>query len=177
MSFLGDVFDFEKFNLKGMWEKIKDDPERLFLGAADPFGSELWGGILGKKYEPIINQMGGASDDTYDKAKAAGINTGPGKNMHDLASVIASIYTGKWLGGMMPQGGTGGSTGGFDITKFNPSSLTNLMPQSQQAQSGLPASHQPMQNQSPGSMQSLAVPNYNYSKRPTLSDLIYPVGE
>ena len=43
MSFLGDVLGFEKFNLKNLWSGIKENPERLFLGAADPFSSEYVG--------------------------------------------------------------------------------------------------------------------------------------
>lgn len=101
MSWLGDVFGFEKFNLGQMLGKIKKDPERLFIGAADPFSSGVWGKILGKDYEPIVDQFGGASKDTYQKAQEAGINTGPGATMHGIARTIASMYAGGYGNGLL----------------------------------------------------------------------------
>lgn len=113
MSFLSDVFDFEAFNLKEMLKKIGDDPERLLIGAADPFSSDVWGKILGKDYEPIVDQWGGASADTYEKAAAAGIDIKAGGQMHDIARTIAQFYAGKWakgkIGGKIGIGGSSGS--------------------------------------------------------------------
>jgi hypothetical protein len=94
MSWLGDVASFENFNLGQMWKKNMQDPERMFIGAEDPFSSKVWGTILNKDYTPVVDQYGGASADTYDKAKAAGINIGPGKTMHGIARTIASMYAG-----------------------------------------------------------------------------------
>ena len=116
MSWLGDVLKFEKFNAKEMWHKIKDDPERLFIGAADPFSSKVWGKVLGKDYEPIVDQWGGASKDTYKQAEEAGINTGPGKTMHNIAKTVASVYAGgaaaKGLGSVGSGGTEAVATGG-----------------------------------------------------------------
>lgn len=109
MAFIRDVGKFEGFNLKRMLKKIGDDPERVLLGAADPLSSKMWGGITGKEYEPIVNQWGGASDDTYKAAEDAGIRTKSGRKMHDLAETIAAFYTGKWAAGL-GGGGAGGST-------------------------------------------------------------------
>ena len=69
---LGDMWDFEKFNLKGMWDKIRDDPERIFIGAGDPLSSKMWGEILHEDYDPIVNQWGGPTGSTFDKAAANG---------------------------------------------------------------------------------------------------------
>lgn len=114
MSFFSDVFDFEKFNLGDMWDKVKEDPERLFLGAADPFGTKLWSGITGQDWEPIVNQMGGATEGAYERAGEAGINTEPGRQMHGLAEVIASMYAGGYgadkLKGLSGLGDVGGGS-------------------------------------------------------------------
>lgn len=124
MSWLGDVFDFEKFAFGDMWGQIKDDPERLLLGAATPVGSKVWGGILGKdwKDEPILDYFGGPASGTYERAEAAGIDTKAGGQAHDVAKAIASIYAGGYgldklqLGGLFGGGGQGGASGagGFD---------------------------------------------------------------
>ena len=65
----------------------------------------MWGKILGKDYDPLVGQMGKPTSATYKGAEKAGIDTGPGKTMHDIAQTIASMYTGKWLGGQIPGGG------------------------------------------------------------------------
>lgn len=112
MSWLGDVFNFEQFNAKEMLNKIGKDPERIFIGAADPFASKVWGKILNKDYEPVVDQWGGASADTYDKARAQGINTGPGATMHGVARTIAGMYAGgaasNAMGGASSAGGGSG---------------------------------------------------------------------
>lgn len=113
MSFLGDLLKFEGFNAKRMLGKVKENPEQLLLGAADPFGAKLWSGITGKDYSPIVNEWGGATPDSYRAAEAAGINTGPGRTGHNIAQMIAASYAGGYgadkLGAL---GGAGGATGG-----------------------------------------------------------------
>jgi hypothetical protein len=115
MQDLVDVAKFEKFNAKEMWRKVKDDPERVLIGAGDPASSKFWGKVTGKDYEPIVDQWGGASNDTYDKAHAAGVRTGPGKTMHHIARAIAAYYAGGYamnaLGGGAAAGGAGGGAG------------------------------------------------------------------
>lgn len=87
-----DVIDFERVNLRRMGRQVKEDPERLLLGAADPFGTKLWGGITGQDWEPIVNQWGGATEEAYAEAEAKGVDTGPGRFMHQVAQSIASMY-------------------------------------------------------------------------------------
>jgi hypothetical protein len=111
VSSLSDILGFEGFNLKEMARKIKKNPERIFLGAADPASSKMWGKVLGKDYEPITDQWGGASHDTYDKAEAAGIDTKAGHNMHRIARVIAAFYAGGAANNAMGGGGAGGTEG------------------------------------------------------------------
>lgn len=104
MGFISDVFDFEGFGLKEMWRKVKKDPERLFLGAADKFGTKLWNKVLDKDWEPITNEWGGQPKDTYKKAEEAGIDTGPGRSMHSLAEMIAASYAGGYGMSKLPAG-------------------------------------------------------------------------
>jgi hypothetical protein len=113
VSDLKDILGFEGFNLKEMWRKIKQDPERIFIGAGDPASSKMWGKVLGKDYEPVVDQWGGASSDTYDKAEAAGIDTKAGKNMHKIARVISAVYAGG--AGANALGGGAGAAGGAGV--------------------------------------------------------------
>lgn len=105
MSWFGDVLGFEGFNLKNIGNKIAKNPEQLLIGAGDPFSAGVWSKITGKDYQPLVNQMGGATDDTYQKAQEAGINTGPGKTMHNIAQTIAGAYAGQYGANQLGQGG------------------------------------------------------------------------
>lgn len=119
MGFLRDVLSFEKFNLGDMWGKIKQDPARLALGALDPFSTRVWNKTsIGKNWEPVVDQWGGAyggsaagggDGGVYARARAAGVPTGPGSQMHDVARSIASIYAGGYgagkVGSMANSGG------------------------------------------------------------------------
>jgi len=129
MSDIGDLLGFEGFQLKDWWKKIKKDPERLLLGAVDPWSSKLWGKVLNKDYEPLVDQMGGAygghtisafgenDGGVYERAREAGIDTGPAEVVNDAAHVVASLYGGagaaKGLGAAFGGGGTGADLGIF----------------------------------------------------------------
>lgn len=116
---LSDALSFEKFQLGEWWDRIKDNPETLLLGAADPFGAKLWGGILGKDIEPLVNEFGGPTDSTFQGAKDAGINTGTAQGAHDVAQGVASIYAGNYFGnqlGFDPSGLLGGGQQPADNT-------------------------------------------------------------
>jgi hypothetical protein len=126
MGYLSDVFDFEAFNLKDMWKKVKKDPERLLIGAVDPASTKMWNGITGKDYEPLVDQMGGAygghtisafgnnDGGVYGRAEDAGIDTGAGGAMHDVAHVVSAIYGGQ---GLMNIGGA--PAGGQNLGVFS----------------------------------------------------------
>lgn len=121
MSFLGDTLGFENFHLKDLWKGIKKDPKRLVLGV-DPMSTKVWNKALNRDDEPLVDQMGGAygghtlsafgnnDGGVYKRAEDAGINTGPGKKMQDLAHVVAALYGGK---GLSDIGGSGGSSSPF----------------------------------------------------------------
>lgn len=121
-NFLKDVLGFESFNAKDIWKKIKKDPERLALGALDPFSTRIWNQTgIGKDWEPAVDQLGGAyggsaltigdtGQGVYGRARAAGVPTEAGSQMHDIAHVIASIFGGGY--GADKLGGLAGFQGG-----------------------------------------------------------------
>ena len=107
MSF-SDVLGFEAFNLKDMWEKVKDEPLALLLGGMEPAGAALWQGlgVLDDNFEPPVNVLGGpfgggtlGLDNTggvYLRANEAGMDTGAPSALHDLAEMIAASYAGGY---------------------------------------------------------------------------------
>lgn len=122
MSDLGDLTNFMKFNFKDSWAKLKKNPERIFLGAIDPASSWAWGKITGKKYEPVINQLGspqgggglGLSKNggEYQKAEDAGIRVKPAKNFFTIGDTIAGFEGGSALGGLLGGGSSAAASGG-----------------------------------------------------------------
>lgn len=130
MSFGGNVFKFENFKLGNMWDKIKKQPERLLIGGENPLSAKVAEAVTGKKYEPLVDEWGGATKDDYQKAEAKGINTKSGKKMHDLARVIAAVYAANWAKGAMngaegasgaaEGSATGAESGGEASSAFSP---------------------------------------------------------
>lgn len=116
MSKLSDILKFEGFNLKGIAGKIKDNPLRLLYGGIDPASTKVWNKVLGKDDEPLVDQWGGASADTYRKAEAAGIDTEAGHNMHRVARTIAGAIAGNYGTSQLGIGGGRSGTSGTGIT-------------------------------------------------------------
>lgn len=106
---LGSLLDFEKFNAKGILKKIRANPERLLLGALDPASTKMWSKVLGKDWKPAVNQMGGATNDSYRDAEAAGIDTSTGKTMHSIAGVVAGAMAGGYGAGQLGGAGAAGT--------------------------------------------------------------------
>lgn len=126
MSWLGDNFDFEAFNAKKLLKNVWEKPDQTLLGAQEPVGAGIWNGILGEdKYNANLNLLGGPSGttwldpgtkpgtDTYSQAEAAGINTKPAEQTHDLAETIAIAYLLN-AGGSALGGAGGGAAGGAE---------------------------------------------------------------
>jgi hypothetical protein len=126
MGLLGDVLGFDAFALKDIWKSVKKDPERLLIGAVDPLSTKMWNGILGKDYEPLVDQMGGPygghtisafgnnEGGVYKRAQDAGINTESGAGAHDAAHTIAAIFGAQGL-----MGAGQGLLGGGQATGSN----------------------------------------------------------
>jgi hypothetical protein len=118
MSWLGDVGNFEYFNLGKMAQQVGDNPARLLYGSADPFSTGVWNKVLGTNDKPLVDQWGGAAKQRYQEAEDAGINTGPGATMHGIARTIAGFFTGGAAGNAMggaSSAGSGVSAGGSGI--------------------------------------------------------------
>ena len=110
MSFLSDLLDYEKFNVGRLFSTIEDDPERLFLGAMTPVGTELWGGILGEDWESPLTILGGNPESAFREAEAEGIDTGAARTVGGIADAISSAYAGNYFGGQLDSFfGEGGS--------------------------------------------------------------------
>lgn len=119
MSFVRDVLGFERFALNDMLKTIRKDPERLLVGALDPFSTRIWNKTgIGKDWEPVVDQwggpysgnsLGGGTGGVYGRAQAAGVPTGPGGQMHEAARTIAGIFAGGYGAGKLPSFGGGGS--------------------------------------------------------------------
>jgi len=110
---LSDMWDFESFQLSEWWDRAKEDPEQLLLGAWDPLQTKILETITGNKYEPYVNQLGGpmgsghaglGSGGIYDRAEAEGIDTSWSATSHDIAEIVATWYAAGALGGL---GGAG----------------------------------------------------------------------
>jgi len=96
MSFLSDIFDFERLNLREIGRKLKEDPERLLLGGITPFDTKVQNKILGRDDKPLVGQWGGPAESTWERAAAEGVNLGPNELMHGIAQSIASMYAMNW---------------------------------------------------------------------------------
>lgn len=129
---LSDALSFERFQLGDWWDKIKDNPEQLLIGAGDPFSAALWGGITGKDYEPFVNALGGPQGSgflglgenggVYERAQNAGINTDTAGGLHNAAELVAASYAGGYGSGQLSNY-TGGQN--FDIFGGDSSILNN----------------------------------------------------
>lgn len=111
---LGDVLGFEKFHFKDFFDRLKDDPKRLLLGV-DPASTTMWNKLLGKDDEALFNVWGGpmgggtlGTDKTggvYERAGAAGLDTGTSAQSHTIAEQIAAMFAMNYgadkLGGFM----------------------------------------------------------------------------
>lgn len=139
MGWLSDVFKFETGHLDDIWGDIKDNPERILVGATDPASTKAWNKVLGKDWDPMVDQMGGATKQRYTDAEAKGINTGPARGLQDVAHVVAAAYAGNYganqLGaagqvpaselGTVPSSAPSANYGGLGET-YGPSSGSSL---------------------------------------------------
>ena len=90
---LDDMLAFEKSNLKYWYDALRKNPGRLLIGV-DPFATKITNEVLGKDYEPLLNQMGGPSKGAYVRAQQKGIDTSSSAGAHQIAAAVASWYAG-----------------------------------------------------------------------------------
>lgn len=101
MSFFGDIFKFEKSAMGDRLDLAKKDWWRVPLGVMDQGSTEIFNKVSGKNLEPMVDYFGGTTPQNVQNAQAAGINTGPGERMHDLARLVTSLYAGGYGAGKL----------------------------------------------------------------------------
>jgi hypothetical protein len=119
-GFLKKVLKFEKSHLKNLWRGIKKDPKRLILGV-DPISTKGWNKILGRDDRALVNQLGGATAHDYQQAMSEGIDIGPGKQMQDVAGMIAGV-----VGGGAAASGLGAAAGSVSGSAIAPATQTAI---------------------------------------------------
>lgn len=102
-----DVVKFEVGHARDIFRDIRNDPTRLLTGV-DPLSTSLWNGILGTDNQPLVNQLGGATEQRYADAEARGIDTGMARGLQDIAGTVAGYFGGQGLWNAF-----GGSAGGL----------------------------------------------------------------
>lgn len=95
---------FEKFNIGKMWDAVKKNPQRLFIGAVDPIGTKIANKVTGSNFKPMVNQLGGPTSERYAQAEAKGIDTGLAKDLHKIAGTVAGFYGGQGLASLASEG-------------------------------------------------------------------------
>lgn len=94
---------FEAFNVKKIVKGVVKNPTRLLTGV-DPIMTKATNKLFGLHNKPLVNQLGGATQDTFNEAKAKGMDTGLAKTLHGVAGAIAGFYGGNALGKLAGTG-------------------------------------------------------------------------
>jgi hypothetical protein len=95
---------FEAFNVKKIVKGVWKNPTRLLTGAVDPLGTKISNKMFGQKYDPLVNQLGGATEKTFQEAEAKGMDTGLARNLHKTAGLVAGFFGGNALGNLASTG-------------------------------------------------------------------------
>lgn len=104
-GWFSDVLKFKVFEGKDVLKNIAHDPSRLVTGV-DPASTHVWNVALGTHNQALVDQWGGTAPEVAQRAKAAGINIGPGMTVEAVAHVVASWYAAAGLAKAIPQGDT-----------------------------------------------------------------------
>jgi len=119
-GFLKKVLKFEKSHFKNLWKGLKDDPKRLILGV-DPLSTKMWNKILNRDDRALVNQLGGATAHDYQQAMSEGIDIGPGKQVQDVAGMIAGA-----IGGGAAASGLGAAASSASGAAIAPATQTAI---------------------------------------------------
>jgi len=103
-SKLKKALKFETFNVKNIVKDIAKNPQRLLTGAVDPLGTKITNKMFGTNYDPVVNQLGGATEQRFRDAEAKGIDTGTARTLHKVAGAVAGFYGGNALGNLASTG-------------------------------------------------------------------------
>lgn len=103
-SKLKKALKFESFNVKNIIKDIAKNPQRLLTGAVDPLGTKITNKVFGTKYDPVVNQLGGATEKRFRDAEARGLDTGLARDLHKVAGLVAGFYGAQGLGNLASAG-------------------------------------------------------------------------
>lgn len=99
MSWIGDLLGNEVSHMGNLFSNFDSkNAEQLFLGAADPISSKLWGGVTGQKFTPMVGQLGGETQAQFDQSAKQGVNVGPAETMGAIANSVAGYEAGGFFG-------------------------------------------------------------------------------
>jgi hypothetical protein len=115
-----NVVGFELGHGRDILRDVWHDPSRLLTGV-DPLSTRLWNGVLGTDNQPLVNQLGGATEQRYADAEARGQDTGLARTLQGVAGTVAGFYGAQGIGNAF--GGFGnlfGSGGGSAGAAANP---------------------------------------------------------
>lgn len=94
-----------------VWHGIKatkelfKHPTRALTGAIDPLGTKISNAVTGSRYQPIVNQLGGARPDRYEQyTEETGKDPGAAPQLQQAANAIAGYFGGKAIGGLAGAG-------------------------------------------------------------------------
>jgi hypothetical protein len=102
---LTSAANFELDHIGNIFEGLVDEPGRLVFGF-DPIGTKIGETVTGREYDPLVNQMGGAtSQQIRDYEAKHGTNSAGGaQGLHNAAAGTAGIVA----AGTLANGGFGG---------------------------------------------------------------------
>lgn len=124
MGWLSDLHGGNRHWFSEQWKAVKDNPERLFLGAMDPVGTKLWNEVAGKDWDPVVDAWGGPSAQVYKSGEAKGLDMDASHNSHRVARVVAALGMGGGGGGGSGAG-SGGATANMSAT--NPALIDSAL--------------------------------------------------
>ena len=154
-SFLKNVSGFKLLEGKNILKDIGKNPSRLLTGV-DPFSTKVWNKVLGTNNKPIVDQMGGATSERSDQARAAGIDPKNGEAVEKVAHVVAAAYAAGGLAGIGGGGAGAGVGEGATLgsgTGAGTTSITALSPEAVYS-GGLTASNAAVAGITPASIGS-----------------------
>lgn len=128
MGWMSDLFKGNKHWFSEQWKAVKDNPERLLLGAMTPVGSKVWGKATGKDYKPVMDAWGGPSADVYASGEAKGINMEPAHNSHRVARMVTAMgMAGGAAGGGESAASSAPASTAANLNATNPALIDSAM--------------------------------------------------
>lgn len=109
---IGDLFSNEADHIGQLTNSLVKKPLPALLGAEDPVGAKLWGGLTGKNFEPQVNVFGGETNTQFRTSQSRGVNTTMSRDLGYVADAIALYEGGSYAYEALGAGGAAGAAGG-----------------------------------------------------------------